>query len=213
MKSAAVLDLGLNNLRSLTSALSDLGYFNSIHVYSNPSDLVAMPNPTDTILILPGTGNFGSASRRLHISGIDEFIRKWAERQLPLIGICLGMQLLSQGSEEAPTAEGLGLLPGTYRKFSPSSAPVPNIGWASIDRYELTAESSTMNSFDYRNDFYFVHSYYLEPIPDLTVATSTHGPTVFSSIVQSGRVLGVQFHPEKSGVGGLALLREIVSTV
>lgn len=187
-----VVDYGMGNLRSVRRALEHLGA--DVLITAEP---VAVREATN--LILPGVGAFGEAVRRIDRLGLRTPILDHVSKGLPLLGICLGMQLLFAESEESPGFRGLGLLPGVVKRFR-GSLPVPHIGWndaTPVRPSPLFAEKGGC--------YYFVHSFYLE-CGASTVATTTYGDT-FASAVQAEHVLGVQFHPEKSQNDGLALLR------
>ncbi|MCC6398417.1 MAG: imidazole glycerol phosphate synthase subunit HisH [Bacteroidetes bacterium] len=187
-----VVDYGMGNLRSVRRALQNLG-----------RDVLITPDPAKvrdaSVLILPGVGAFGEAIRRIDGLGLRAPILDHVEHGRPLLGICLGMQLLFPVSEESPGVEGLSLFPGRVMRFR-GSLPVPHVGWNDA----TPVRSSPL--FDKQGGcFYFVHSYYVET-STTTVATTTYGET-FACAVQSENVFGVQFHPEKSQNDGLALLR------
>lgn len=187
-----IVDYGMGNLRSVRRALEHLGA--EARVTAEPDAIRGA-----TKVILPGVGAFGEAVRRIDMLGLRAPILDHVGRGFPLLGICLGMQLLFADSEESPGFEGLGLFPGTVRRFR-GSLPVPHIGWndARPARPSLLFE-------DQGGCYYFVHSYYAE-CDAATTATTSYGET-FASAVEHGNVMGVQFHPEKSQHDGLALLR------
>jgi glutamine amidotransferase len=188
-----VADIGLSNLWSARKALEALG-----HEVEPAGDAAAVRSAR--ALVLPGVGAFAEAARRLSSSGIGDAIRFAVERGTPALGICLGMQLLFESSEEGGESRGLGLLPGRVRRLR-GGAPVPHVGW---NRVEPTDAGRGL--FPRAGDFYFVHSYVAEPGAGTTVlAECVHGET-FPAAVARGRCLGFQFHPEKSGEAGLALL-------
>jgi glutamine amidotransferase len=187
-----VADYGMGNLRSVRRALQRLGVEVSI-----TADQAQVRGAST--LILPGVGAFGEAVRRIDALGLRAPILDHVRRGRPLLGICLGMQLLFAESEESPGARGLSLLPGSVVKFR-GELPVPHIGWndaTPVHPSPLFGENGGC--------YYFVHSFYAEHGP-ATLATTTYGAQ-FASAVQSENVLGVQFHPEKSQDDGLALLR------
>ena len=190
-----VPDLGLSNLWSARQALEALG-----HEVEPASDAGAIRSAR--ALVLPGVGAFAEAARRLDASGIGEAIRSAVDRGAPVLGICLGMQLLFESSDEGGESRGLALLPGRVRRLAGApGAGVPHVGW---NRVEPTAAGRPLLGDG--GDFYFVHSYVAEPAPDTTVlAHCLHGEW-FPAAVARGRCLGFQFHPEKSGRTGLALL-------
>lgn len=187
-----VIDYGMGNLGSVSKALTYLGF--QAEVVSDPERVVHFDR-----LVLPGVGAMTYAMQNLKRNGMDEAIRNYLSTGRPFLGICLGMQLMFECSEEGDAA-GLGILPGTVRRFTPQPGlKIPHMGWNQIEHssHPLIHDGSS---------FYFVHSYYVSPQdPRLTVASSDHGG-LFSAAVQSGPILLTQFHPEKSGDTGLALL-------
>ncbi len=196
----AVVDYGVNNLRSVVRAVVAGGH---------EATLTADPETVHRAgrVLVPGVGNFGQAARNLAASGLGAAIREVADAGRPVMGICLGLQLFFRTSEEAPEAAGLGLLPGTVRRFR-TDLPVPHVGWSSV---RLTAEGTRHPVLaglfpDGEQFFYHVHSYHPAGLPDgVALATADYdGP--FPTIVGQGNVLGAQFHPEKSQQAGIALL-------
>jgi imidazole glycerol phosphate synthase glutamine amidotransferase subunit len=189
-----IVDYGMGNLRNVLRACAEIGVKAS--VTSDPGLVSAA-----TWLILPGVGAFGEAVRRIDELGLRRPILQHATAGRPLLGICLGMQLLLDASEESPGALGLGLIPGTVRKLS-GDVKVPHIGWNDVipvspsPLFPDPKEAPVM---------YFVHSFCAGIIPE-TVAVTECGVR-FSASLKKGNVYGVQFHPEKSQVAGLNLLR------
>jgi glutamine amidotransferase len=186
-----VIDFGSGNTRSVLRAIAAEGV--EAQLLHRPEEVVEMER-----LVLPGVGAAGSAMARLTASGMAARLRDWAANGRPLLGICLGAQLLLDASEE-DDAGGLGLIPGVCRRFPPASAGgpmrIPHIGW---NRVLLAAGGF---------DAYFVHGYWLDPVEADVVAgwTDVDGFR-FPSLLRSGAVTGTQFHPEKSGAAGRALL-------
>lgn len=196
----AVVDYGVNNLASVARAFSAAGH---------PATLSADPDlirRADRV-VLPGVGHFARASRNLNETGLGDAVREVAAAGRPVFGICLGLQLMFERSEEALEARGLALLPGRVRRFQ-SGLPVPHVGWARVD---ATAEGTAHAAVGplFRSGprfFYHVHSYHPEPeVPGDALATADYGGP-FATLVGHGNVLGAQFHPEKSQQDGLALL-------
>lgn len=187
-----VIDYGMGNLGSVVKALAWLGY---------PAEIVADPDRVAGFdrLILPGVGAMAFAMENLRRSGLDQATLAFLRSGRPFLGICLGMQLLFERSEEGDAA-GLGFLPGTVRRFEPKPGiKIPHMGWNQVeDSHEsLIPEGAS---------FYFVHSYYACPAdPRLVAASCDHGGR-FVAAVRQGPVLLTQFHPEKSGDTGLRLL-------
>ena len=190
-----LIDYGAGNLHSLQGALTRLG-FQSVRAVT-PADA-----PESGTLILPGVGHFTAARAALVERGWWDVIPGLAATR-PVLGICLGLQLLAEGSEESPGASGLGLVPGVSRLLGPG-VKVPNMGWAKVK-----ARAAHPALPDFREDWlYFVHSYALDSDAE-TVLESTHGRP-FSAMQARGRVLGFQGHPEKSGPFGESLLRGVL---
>lgn len=199
----AVADYGAGNLVSIDQALSASGA--RVVVARDPAALDAADG-----LVVPGVGAAAPAMERLRAAGLVEPIRDWLAAGRPYLGICLGLQLLFDGSDE-DGAETLGILPG--RTVVLRDAPtLPHIGWNQVER---TAEHPLLEGIADGADFYFVHSYAGEiarAASGAVLATTTHGQR-FVSAVARGSLLGVQFHPERSGRDGLRLLRNFVSIV
>jgi len=189
-----IVDYGCGNLRSLENALEFLG-LESRRV-SAREDVLGMDR-----LILPGVGNFGHAGAELARRGLGDALKERAALDRPLLGICLGMQLLFEGSEEAPDTPGLGLLQGRSELFLDPSLKVPHMGWSAVDFGDLSGAA------------YFVHSYFVPAFPGgrgAAVATARYGRPFLAGF-RSGSLAGFQFHPEKSGTYGLNLLKEALA--
>lgn len=187
-----ILDYGAGNLKSVENALTRLGA--KFFISDNSSEL----EKTDKILF-PGVGHAASAMRILREKGLDEFLQKTTK---PVLGICLGMQLLFDFSEEGET-ECLGIIPGKVRKFDAAKVGiVPHMGWNEVD-FQSSGNTDKLNS-----DFYFVHSYFCDPKNfDDILATTEYSGFRFCSGVRRDNFLGVQFHPEKSGKAGEEFLK------
>ena len=190
-----IVDYHLNNLRSVQKAFELIGA--SSFVSDNPQELLAADK-----LVLPGVGAFGSAMENLRKLHLDEAVKSHVAEGSPLLGICLGMQLLFDKSYELGEFEGFGFLHGTVTQF-PATVKVPHIGWNQID---LRKESPLLVGVQTGSFVYFVHSYFVETSADCVLATTDYGPG-FPSIVQRKHVYGMQFHPEKSQSTGLKLLQ------
>ena len=193
----AIFDYGAGNLRSVENTLDELGCG-----YSLARDSEGLRNASK--IILPGVGHFGQMMRALDSLAVRDTLAERIGAGVPFLGICLGMQALFEASEEAPEARGLGLYPGTVRRF-PAEARVPHMGWN-----ELAARSGSklLWGLDARPFVYFAHSYYV-PENELAAATCTY-ETRFTAALEAGNVFGVQFHPEKSGAAGLRIVRNFV---
>jgi glutamine amidotransferase len=189
----ALIDYGAGNLTSVRKALGAIGA--DVLVPASPADLADVRG-----IIVPGVGHFG-ATRALHGAWTDAIIASVGEGR-PLLGICLGMQWLFEGSEEAPDCPGLGLLAGRCYRLSGATVKVPHVGWNTID---IARESSIVAGIAPRTQFYFTHSF-VAPVSGDTAASTQHGEP-FAAVVERGQVSGVQFHPEKSGEPGLTILR------
>jgi glutamine amidotransferase len=192
-----VIDYGMGNLGSVAKALTFLGF---------PAEIVSDPDRIASFdrLVLPGVGAMSYAMHNLGKSGLDQAIRTYVQTGRPFLGICLGMQLMFDRSEEGDVF-GLGIIPGIVRRFpTKSGLKIPHMGWNQIadSRSPLIKDGAS---------FYFVHSYYACPQDERqTVAFCEHG-LLFSAAVQSGSILLTQFHPEKSGETGLELLSDWVT--
>jgi glutamine amidotransferase len=196
----AVVDYGVNNLASVVRAVRASGH---------PAELVSHPDQVRQAgrVLLPGVGNFGQAARTLTSTGLGEAIREVARAGRPVMGICLGLQLFFELSEEAPEARGIGLLPGRVQRFS-TGLPVPHVGWAKVDLTEAGRRHPLLGAAfkDAAQFFYHVHSYHPASLPDSDVlATGDYGG-LFPTVVGAGSIIGAQFHPEKSQLAGIALL-------
>jgi glutamine amidotransferase len=197
-----VPDLGLSNLWSAGRALEVLGHE---PVPTRDPETVAAAD----FLLLPGVGAFGVAASRLAKTGIGEAIRAAADRGGRVLGICLGMQLLFESSEEGGGSRGLGLLPGNVARLS-GDARVPHIGW---NRVIATERGASLFGNGAGADFYFVHSFAARPSSeDVVLARCCHGES-FPAAVRQGAFLGFQFHPEKSGEAGVRLLGRAIASL
>lgn len=197
----ALIDYKAGNLTSVRKALAAVGA--DVFTPIAPAQLAQARG-----IIVPGVGHFG-ATRALDRPWIDAILAHIGEGR-PLFGICLGMQWLYEGSEEAPGLAGLGLIAGSCRRLRPPvelpDLKVPHVGWNSL---EPRREGAIADGIPPRAQVYFTHSY-VAPVTAETVTATEHGE-VFASIVQRGQVAGVQFHPEKSGDVGLQVLRNFVA--
>lgn len=200
----AIVDYGVGNVFSLQCSLRELG------VDSMLTKDPALLSQADGI-ILPGVGAFGDAMERLRSNQLDQLLIDLAHQQKPLLGICLGMQLLYDKSLEHGTHNGLGLIAGTITGFGEvfqhTTDKVPHMGW---NQLHLNKKSPLLSHTNEGDAVYFVHSYYAAVSPN-TIASTTYGNVCFTSAVQSGSVYGTQFHPEKSGRLGLFILGAFVA--
>jgi glutamine amidotransferase len=190
-----VLDYGMGNLRSVEKALEHVGARATIG--ASPEEIGAADG-----LILPGVGAFPRAMEQIRASGLDTLLAERAAAGTPILGICLGMQLLFERSEELGGAEGLGLLPGSVTLLDAPGLKVPNIGWAPV-RWER--QSPLAAGIESETPFYLVHSFVARPSADDLLGSAEYGER-FACAVERENVFGVQFHPEKSSAAGLRLL-------
>ena len=188
----AIIDYGAGTLRSIQRALEAGG--GDVEVTSDPDTVRAADR-----IVLPGVGNARAAMDQLRQMGMADAVTEATEGGTPLLGVCLGMQLLFGDQEEGPTT-GLGLLPGDARRLSPGHK-VPHMGWNSVRFTEQTPLAGLPEA-----PFYFVHSYIVHPDREQDIAGVTDYGVPFPSIVIHDNVWGTQFHPEKSGAAGLDLL-------
>jgi glutamine amidotransferase len=190
-----VLDYGMGNLRSVEKALEHVGARAAIG--ADPEAVRAADG-----LILPGVGAFPRAMERIRATGLDELIVGRAAAGTPILGICLGLQLLFERSDELGGAVGLGLLPGAVTALDSPGLKVPHIGWAPV-RWER--DSRLTAGIPSETPFYLVHSFVARPSAADTLGTAEYGER-FAAAAERGNVFGVQFHPEKSSAAGLRLL-------
>ena len=193
----AVLDYGIGNLRSAQKALERVGA---------DAALVTTPAAVDGAagVVLPGVGNFGRCMEALRSSGLDGAARFAIESGTPFLGVCVGMQMLYEGSEEEPDVRGLGILPGVVRRLA-AGVKRPQMQWNVVDH----SGGALFAGLSDPMWMYFVHSYAPEPSPEV-VATCDYGGTVVAA-VERDRLWATQFHPEKSGANGLQLLANFLT--
>jgi glutamine amidotransferase len=195
MSSIAILDYGMGNLRSVEKALDRVGATPSI---TSDHDLARAAGG----LILPGVGAFPAAMSRVRDLGLDELVGERLGAGIPVLGICLGLQLLFESSTEHGGAEGLGLLEGEVRELRTGGLKLPHIGWSAV-RWER--RSRLGEGIEDGTPFYFVHSFAPQSAAEDVLGTAEHGER-FACAAERGTLFGVQFHPEKSSVAGLRLL-------
>lgn len=201
MSFIALIDYGMGNLMSVSKALEYVG--GKIRVVDAPSDAEGASG-----VILPGVGNFGDGMEHLNRSGFVPFIRETVRRNVPFLGICLGMQMLLDSSEEAPGVPGLSIFRGRVLRFPELGEKIPQIGWNSI---RFDQDNPFLKGLGQDSFFYFVHSYYALPDdPSVTAARCTY-MIDFAAALSKGNVFAAQFHPEKSQDCGLAILRNFVT--
>ncbi len=191
-----IIDPGISNLKSITRGFITQGF--KVKIAVNPGDIKAAES-----LVLPGVGAFPKAVQVLKNSGLWNAIIDHVEEGKPLLGVCLGMQLLFTDSEEHGLTRGLGLISGHVVQFPPDRL-VPHMGWNEVIQVR---KGVLFQDIPDRTDFYFVHSFYTRPDDEDCIMGYTDHNGRFASVVQNGNVYGTQFHPEKSQVYGLTLLR------
>lgn len=199
----AIIDYGVGNLFSLKSSFSAIGA--DAVVTSSKSELERAES-----IILPGVGAFCDAAKKLKDSGLEGTVISLAKAGKPLMGICLGMQLLFEKSYEYGEYRGLGLIKGEIRPIEtviPKGYKIPHIGWNSLEIRKPTPIFENVKNGEY---VYFVHSYYAADCENSVTAVSDYGAPLTAS-VQDGNIFGCQFHPEKSGETGLKILRSFVA--
>lgn len=195
----AIVDYGVGNLFSLEQSFRAIGA--EVTVSADPEVL----RGADKIL-LPGVGAFGDAAEKLRATGLDRVVVEEAKKGKPVMGICLGMQLLFEEGHEYGCHKGLGLIPGKVVPIAqviPEGLKIPHMGWNAL---EFQKESPLFAHIQNGDCVYFVHSYYAADCEDAVIATAEYGAPL-TAAVQKGNVFGCQFHPEKSGTVGLRILR------
>jgi len=193
----AIFDYGAGNLRSVANTLEEVGA-----AYTLVRDAEGLRQASK--LILPGVGHFGQMMRALDQLGVRSALLERIEAGVPFLGICLGLQALLEGSEEAPGVRGLGRYEGTVRRF-PAGARVPHMGWNEV---EPRGRCRLLDGIAPNPYLYFAHSYYV-PVSPVTAAICTY-TTPYTAVLEAGSVFGVQFHPEKSGPLGLKIMKNFV---
>ena len=196
----AVIDYDLGNLPSVTKALERIGVDNAI--VERPDELAAFD-----VVVLPGVGHFGTGMRNLRERGFDAAIKDWADAGKPLLGICVGLQLFMESSDEDPDERGLGIVKGHVRRLS--APKVPHMGWNTLD---VSSDAKVLSAVEPGDMTYFVHSYYVDPSDDVVAARTTYEET-FCSAVEQDSVVGVQFHPEKSANVGRKVLERFFAAL
>lgn len=195
MSYIAIVDYGAGNLMSVHNTLDYLGYENKIAASADVIENAAG-------VILPGVGAFPDAMAALEHSGLTEAVLK-AAKEKPFLGICLGMQMLFEESDEVRPCRGLGLLPGRIERIE-TSLKLPQIGWNALDILRPNAMTEGLENGSY---VYFVHSFMAKPLDENDLAAVTDYGTRVPAMVARGNLFGCQFHPEKSGEVGLVMLR------
>ena len=197
----AVIDYGAGNLKSVKNALDHLGAAN-MRASTAKEILLA------DAVILPGVGEFDTAMAELERRGIKEAVIEAANGGRPLLGICLGMQLLFEAGEESPGAKGLGILPGRVPRFpAEMGLKIPHMGWNSVMPLK---ENRLLDGLPKGSYMYFVHSFYVKAAERSDVSAISEYGLIFDAAVERGNIFGCQFHPEKSGAAGLVILKNFI---
>lgn len=197
----AIVDYGMGNLRSVTNAFARVGA--EVAVTRDPRTIADA-----RAVVLPGVGAFGKCVENLNKYGLFDLLKGEIARGKPYLGICLGMQILLESSEEAPGVPGMGVIKGSVVRFR-GSMKIPHMGW---NRAEIVKPGPMFDTIPNGSYFYFVHSYYPAPSEEGVSATVTEYGAKFVSSIQKDNVFASQFHPEKSQETGLRLLRNFVKT-
>lgn len=196
-----IVDYGAGNLKSVEKALLFLG--EEVKITSDSREILAADK-----IILPGVGAFGDAMEKLNVTGLADTIREAVNKKIPLLGICLGLQLLFESSEESPGVKGLSLLKGSIKRIPDKAGfKVPHIGWNSL---EINQNSRLFRGIPQESYVYFVHSYYLQA-EEPVVAAKTDYVVEIHAAVEKENIFACQFHPEKSGETGLKLLKNFAT--
>ena len=193
-----VIDYGAGNLRSVCNSLKKLSV-NSTLIRS-PEDIKDISS-----IIFPGVGSFGDSSEQLKKQRLFDPIKSWLKEDRPFLGICIGFQMLFEKSDESPNSDGFGIIPGKVVRFPEENLlKIPHMGWNEV-KFENSSDP-IWQGIKTSTYFYFVHSYYPEPLESNSVSSITSYGLEFASSVRSGNIFGTQFHPEKSQAAGLKLI-------
>jgi imidazole glycerol-phosphate synthase subunit HisH len=191
-----IIDYGVGNLRSVQKGFEHVGL--KAEIVDNPEAVVNAP-----AVVLPGVGAFRDAMESLKKTGMDQAVQEVVKKGTPLLGICLGLQLLFDSSEEFGLTEGLGIIPGKVVKFD-ERLKIPHMGW---NEMEIVNPNPIIKGIPNGSAFYFVHSYYCLPDNTKDIVTATEYGIKYTSIAAKDNVFGIQFHPEKSSSLGLQILK------
>lgn len=198
----AILDYDAGNIKSVQKAVAYLG--KNARITRDRDEILSSEK-----VILPGVGSFGDAMNKLKEYKLDQVIYDVVDNEIPFLGICLGLQLLYEYSEETPGITGLGLLKGTINKIPNSPGfKIPHMGWNSL---EIKKNEVLFKGIEGNPYVYFVHSYYLKAENEDEVAATTHYSTLIHASIEKDNIFACQFHPEKSGMIGLKILENFIS--
>ncbi len=198
-----IIDYGAGNIESVRKALE---YIGADCVVSADKDVLASADAA----ILPGVGSFGDAMNELRSRGLEEPIKAFIASDKPFLGICLGLQILFESSEESPGAVGLGVLKGKIVRIPDGEGlKIPHMGWNSV---EIKKDDALFKNIPNNPYVYFVHSYYLKAEEDIVTSVAEYGVNIHASVAK-GNLRACQFHPEKSSEVGISLLKNFVATI
>ncbi|MBQ9366123.1 MAG: imidazole glycerol phosphate synthase subunit HisH [Schwartzia sp.] len=199
----AVIDYGVGNLFSVQKAFSYLGA--DAKITSDERDMVSAEK-----LVLPGVGAFGDCMNNLEATGLIPVLKSEIEKGKPLLGICVGLQILFDGSEESPGAKGLGIISGRIKKINAPTLKVPHIGWNSLEVRAPRQRNDLFAGVSQSSYVYFVHSYHAVPDDGSVITATTEYGEKLTAAVALGNVQATQFHPEKSGDVGLKIIKNFI---
>lgn len=208
-KKITIVDYGVGNLQSISKALRACG------VEAEITEEVDKIKSAQAI-ILPGVGSFAAGRRGLKLRGLEDALKSIARQNIPILGICLGAQLLLSKGYEFGEYEGLGIIPGQVVSFPvlPEKEKIPHIGWNKIRSPKPVFWQDTILKNQEEKEVYFIHSYILKPQAEVDcLATTNYGGYEFCSAIKKGKIYGCQFHPEKSGSVGLAIIENFIKLI
>jgi imidazole glycerol-phosphate synthase subunit HisH len=200
-----IVDYGMGNLRSVEKAIASIG---ASSVISNDPYVILKADK----LVIPGVGAFGDCMKNIRAYGIEDAVKQFIAKGRPVIGICVGMQMLFDDGDENPGVKGLGLMNGRVKGFDHAQLAgkglkIPHMGWNTVKQAK---KSFLFEGIEDKSYFYFVHSYYPAPLEDVAIGTTDYGID-FTSVVQKNNIVATQFHPEKSQANGLKLLLNFIN--
>ncbi|MDC0446761.1 imidazole glycerol phosphate synthase subunit HisH [Gammaproteobacteria bacterium] len=204
-----IVDYNIGNVQSIYNALSQ---FQGVDVLLTDDQNAILSADG---LILPGVGAFQKAMDELNARNLPNILKNYVLQGKPFLGICLGMQLLFESSEEFGHAKGLGFIKGSVEPFPKDfDGKLPHIGWSPVLKQDLSSENALFKDVPYTSEFYFLHSYICKPeCQDIVSTTAQYSTTNFCSSIQKDNIFACQFHPEKSAIDGLKILHNFIKTV